>query len=103
MLKREELVIKINKNLDILMGDLNLVLVNKSSDLGLIKCLKWFIIKNNLRNYYDYIIIDCLLILMLYIDSVLVSFDYYLIFNCIDRYLNIGISLLNRVIGDLID
>ena len=43
--KREELVTKINKNLDILMGDLNLVLVNKSSDSGLIKRLKRFITK----------------------------------------------------------
>ena len=45
MPKREELVTKINKNLDILMGDLNLVLVNKSSDSGLIKRLKRFITK----------------------------------------------------------
>lgn len=103
MPKREELVTKINKNLDILMGDLNLVLVNKSSDSGLIKRLKRFITKNNLRNYYDYIIIDCPPTLTLYTDSALVSSDYYLIPNRIDRYSNIGISSLNRAIGDLID
>lgn len=103
MPKREELVTVINKNLDILMGDLNLVLVNKSSDSGLIKRLKRFITKNNLRNYYDYIIIDCPPTLTLYTDSALVSSDYYLIPNRIDRYSNIGISSLNRAIGDLID
>ncbi|MFW2901722.1 ParA family protein [Carnobacterium maltaromaticum] len=100
---REELVTGVNSNLDILMGDLNLVLVNKSSDSGLIKRLKRFIDKNNLRDYYDYIIIDCPPTLTLYTDSALVSSDYYLIPNRIDRYSNIGISSLNRAIGDLIE
>lgn len=100
---KDELVTKINDNLDILSGDLNLVLVNKSSDSGLIRRLKRFINNNNLREIYDYIIIDCPPTLTLYTDSALVSSDYYLIPNRIDRYSNIGITSLNRAIGDLID
>lgn len=100
---REELVTEVNNNMDILCGDLNLVLVNKSSDSGLIKRLKRFITKNKLRDYYDYIIIDCPPTLTLYTDSALVSSDYYLIPNRIDRYSNIGISSLNKAIGDLIE
>ncbi|WP_430514924.1 ParA family protein [Lactococcus lactis] len=102
MPKKEELITNIQENLDILKGDLNLVLVNKSSDSGLIKRLKMFIKVNKLREEYDYIIIDCPPTLTLYTDSALISSDYYLIPNRIDRYSGIGIKSLNRAISDLI-
>lgn len=100
-----ELITKISKNdnLDLLMGNLNLVLVNKSSDPSLLKRLKRFINKNNLREVYDYIIIDCPPTLTLYTDSALISSDFYLIPNRIDRYSNIGISSLTHAIDDLIE
>lgn len=102
MPRKEELITNIQENLDILKGDLNLVLVNKSSDSGLIKRLKMFIKVNKLREEYDYIIIDCPPTLTLYTDSALISSDYYLIPNRIDRYSGIGIKSLNKAIGDLI-
>lgn len=101
--KPEELITTISENLDILKGDLNLVLVNKSSDYGLVKRLKLFINRNNLKEVYDYIIIDCPPTLTLYTDSALLCSDYYLIPNRIDRYSGIGIQSLNRAIGDIID
>ena len=100
---REELITPINDNLDILCGDLNLVLVNKSNDYTLVKRLRRFINQNKLREEYDYIIIDCPPTLTIYTDSSLICSDYYLIPNRIDRYSNIGISSLNKAIGDLID
>jgi chromosome partitioning protein len=99
----EELITQFNNKLDILKGDLNLVLVNKSSDYGLIKRLKLFINRNNLKSIYDYIIIDCPPTLTLYTDSALLCSDYYLIPNKIDRYSGIGIQSLNRAISDIIN
>lgn len=100
---RKDIITPINENLDILNGDLNLVLVNKSNDYTLVKRLKRFINKNNLKEYYDYIIIDCPPTLTIYTDSSLVCSDYYLIPNRIDRYSSMGISSLNKAIEDLID
>ena len=57
--KAENLIINLNKGLDILCGDLNLVLANKNGDYGLVKRLRNFILDNNLKKKYDYIIIDC--------------------------------------------
>ena len=56
MPKKNDLITSINHNLDILCGDLNLVLVNKSNDYSLVKRLKRFISKNDLKQCYDYII-----------------------------------------------
>ena len=49
--KKEDLIISVKnyKNLDLLCGDLNLVLVNKSADYHLVKSLKKFILNNKLR------------------------------------------------------
>ena len=42
--KAENLIINLNKGLDILCGDLNLVLANKNGDYGLVKRLRNFIL-----------------------------------------------------------
>ena len=103
--KKEDLIISLKnyKNLDLLCGDLNLVLVNKSADYHLVKRLKKFILDNKLREEYDYIFIDCPPTLTIYTDSALVCSDYYLIPNKIDRYSNIGISSLQKAVTSLIE
>ena len=103
--KKEDLIISVKnyKNLDLLCGDLNLVLVNKSADYHLVKSLKKFILNNKLREEYDYIFIDCPPTLTIYTDSALVCSDYYLIPNRIDRYSSIGISSLQKAVSSLIE
>lgn len=102
MPKREDLIINLKENLDILCGDLNLVLVNKSSDYSLIKRIRNYIEENNLREIYTYILIDCPPTLNTYTDSALMASDYYLIPNRIDRYSIVGIDSLQRAIKSLI-
>lgn len=98
----DELIVSLKENLDILCGDLNLVLVNKFSDHTFVKRIKNFIYDNNLCDKYDYIIIDCPPTLTIYTDSALMASDYYLIPNRIDRYSIVGIDSLQKAVNNLI-
>lgn len=98
----EEVIINLKENLDILCGDLNLVLVNKVSDHTFVKRIRNFIDDNELRSKYDYIIIDCPPTLTIYTDSALMASDYYLIPNRIDRYSIVGIDSLQKAVNNLI-
>ena len=53
-----DLIIELKQNLSILCGDLSLVLVNRSSDHTFVTRLRNFIEDNNIKQKYDYIIID---------------------------------------------
>lgn len=103
MPKPEEIIINVKENLDIVCGDLNLVLANKISDSALVKRLRNFISINKLREEYDYILIDCPPTLTIYTDSALLASDFYLIPNRIDRYSIIGIDSLQTAISNLVD
>lgn len=103
MPKAEDIIINVKENLDIVCGDLNLVLANKSSDFSLVKRLRNFIAINKLREEYDYILIDCPPTLTIYTDSALLASDFYLIPNRIDRYSIIGIDSLQKAVSSLID
>lgn len=98
----DELIVNLNERLDILCGDLNLVLVNNSSEHAFVRRIRNFIDDNKLRNEYDYIIIDCPPTLTIYTDSALMASDYYLIPNRIDRYSIVGIDSLQKAVNNLI-
>lgn len=100
--KSDEVIINLKENLDILCGDLNLVLVNKVSDYTFIKRIRNFIYDNKLDEKYQYIIIDCPPTLTIYTDSALMASDYYLIPNRIDRYSIVGIDSLQTAVNNLI-
>lgn len=100
--KSEEVIVNLKENLDILCGDLNLVLVNKTNDYTFVKRLKNFIKDNKLKEKYEYIIIDCPPTLTIYTDSALMASDYYLIPNRIDRYSIVGIDSLQSAVKNLI-
>lgn len=98
----EKLIINLKGCLDVLCGDLNLVLVNKVSDHTFVNRIRNFIEDNKLREQYDLIIIDCPPTLTIYTDSALLASDYYLIPNRIDRYSIVGIDSLQEAVGNLI-
>lgn len=100
--KADELIIPLKDNLDILCGDLNLVLVNKSSDHTFVRRIRNFIDDNKLKEKYEFIIIDCPPTLTIYTDSALMASDYYLIPNRIDRYSIVGIDSLQKAVSNLI-
>lgn len=98
----DELIVSLTENLDMLCGDLNLVLVNKVSDHTFVRRIKNFIEDNELKEKYDYIIIDCPPTLTIYTDSALMASNYYLIPNRIDRYSIVGIDSLQKAVNILI-
>lgn len=100
--KADDLIINLKENLDMLCGDLSLVLVNKVSDHTFVKRIRNFIEDNNLKEKYEYIIIDCPPTLTIYTDSALMASDYYLIPNRIDRYSIVGIDSLQQAVTNLI-
>ena len=98
-----DIIINLKSNLDMLCGDLNLVLVNKSNDNRYVKRIRNFIEDNKLKEKYDYIFIDCPPTLTIYTDSALMASDYYLIPNRIDRYSIVGIDSLQKAVTSLIN
>lgn len=100
--KANELIINLKENLDMICGDLSLVLVNKVSDYTFVRRIRNFINENKLREKYDYIIIDCPPTLTIYTDSALMASDYYLIPNRIDRYSIVGIDSLQKAVNNLV-
>ena len=100
--RAQDIIINLKSNLDILSGDLNLVLVNKINDHGYVRRISDFIVDNNLRKVYDLIIIDCPPTITLYTDSALLASDFYIIPNRIDRYSIIGIDSLQKAVNNLI-
>lgn len=97
-----EIIISLKENLDILCGDLNLVLANQSTDNRFVKRIRHFIEDNHLKDIYDYIFIDCPPTLTIYTNSALMASDYYLIPNRIDRYSIVGIDSLQKAISSII-
>ncbi|MDD3186821.1 MAG: AAA family ATPase [Anaerostipes sp.] len=100
--KEFELIENLKENLDVICGDLNLVLVNNSSDHSFANRIRNFIYDNKLKDMYEYIIIDCPPTLTIYTDSALIASDYYLIPNRIDRYSIVGIESLQCAVENLI-
>lgn len=99
----KELITNLTNNLDIICGDLDLVLANRSSDYSFIRRLSNFLKDNKLKENYEYIIIDCPPTLTVYTDSALYASDYYVIPNRIDRYSITGIDSLQNSIKGLIN
>ena len=97
-----DIIVNLKENLDIVCGDLRLVLINNSGDYKNVKKFKKFIDINNLREKYDFILFDCPPTLTIYTDGALLVSDYYLIPNRIDRYSIVGIDSLQKAIKDLI-
>ena len=92
--KAEELIINLKENLDILCGDLNLVLVNKVSDHTFVRRIRNFIEDNKLIENYDYIIIDCPPSLSMLTINAMTTADWVLVPIQCEYYALEGLSQL---------
>lgn len=99
----EEVLVKLNENMDLLPGTINLILVETDKDGSKAKKVNKFIQKNRLREKYDFIFIDCPPTISVYTDAALIASDLYLVPIRIDRYSILGIKLLKQVIDRLDD
>ncbi|RST58589.1 ParA family protein [Siminovitchia terrae] len=96
----EDLIIssKVNENLDIICGTLDLIRLEKSQDSIMKKRLKIFIDKHGLKSEYDYIFIDCPPTISFYTDAALLASDSYIIPVKVDKFSTLGVKLLDKVI-----
>lgn len=101
-LNKEDVIVNLTTNLDIILGDINIIFDDSNRDIR-VKKLKKFIDDNNLRNEYDYILIDSPPTISLYTDTALVASDFYLTPVKIDQYSLLGASSLLTVINNLIE
>lgn len=99
----EEIIVNLDKNMDLVPGTIDLILVESDKDGTKAKKVKSFIQKNNLRDLYDFIFIDCPATISVYTNAALIASDYYLVPNRIDRYSILGIKLLKQAIDRIDD
>lgn len=95
------LIKNISDTLHIVLGDINVINENHS-DSSQIHRIKNFIDDNNLREKYDYILIDCPPTISIYTDASLYCSDYYLLPSKIDKYSSFGTANLVNVVKGLI-
>ncbi|CAI1522942.1 ParA family protein [Serratia fonticola] len=99
-INKEDVITKIDTNLDIILGDINIIF-DTSQEAVRIKKIKNFITDNKIRDEYDYILIDSPPTISLFTDAALVASDYYLVPVKIDHYSVLGATSLISVISNL--
>ncbi len=97
----DKIIHTFSENLDMVLGDINIIFDNNTMDNTRFKRVKKFISENNLKEKYDYILIDCPPTISLYTDSAIIASDYYLVPIKIDQYSILGITNLLTVINNL--
>ncbi len=103
MPKPNDIIIKLDENMDLLPGTIDLILVESDKDGTKAKRVKRFINDNKLKDLYDFIFIDCPPTISVYTDAALIASDFYLVPNRIDRYSILGIKLLKQAIDRIDD
>ncbi|AOM39688.1 ParA family protein [Xenorhabdus hominickii] len=97
-----DVIIKVEDNLHMILGDINIIF-DTTQEAVRIKRIGEFIRSNNLREEYDYILIDSPPTISLFTDSALVTSDYYIVPVKIDYYSILGATSLLNVVRNLKD
>jgi len=96
----EDIVDKLDdKNYHLIPGDLNIIDF-ETSRRGSEKILQAFISENNLKEKYDYILIDSPPTYSIFSIASLIASDYYIVPIAPDVFSALGYELLNRVISN---
>lgn len=102
-LKKEDVIYNLTERLHIIPGDLNTVFMERSPGGESEQKLVNFIKRENLRNDYDYILIDCPPTYSFYTVSAILASDFYLVPLVPDVYSVLGLDLLEKVVSDMKD
>ena len=97
-----EIIRTITPTLDIIVGDINLIFEANTVDTSRLFKLKNFIKRNELREKYDIIVIDCPPTVSVYTNAALIASDYYIIPSRLDLYSSLGITNLLLVVDQLV-
>lgn len=96
----DEIIIEMSDHLDMIFGDINTIFDTEQPAARLHK-LKRFISDHNLRERYDFILIDSPPTISLFTDAALVASDFFLVPVKIDHYSILGATSLLSVIGNI--
>lgn len=96
----EEIIVSLSQNLDMIFGDINTIFDIEQPAARLHK-LKRFIEDNDLKNTYDFILIDSPPTISLFTDAALVASDYFLVPVKLDHYSVLGATSLLSVISNM--
>lgn len=105
-LETEDIILKLEKNmqLDIIPGTLSTIFLERSSNSSnMEKSIYNFIEEKNLREIYDYILIDCPPTYSVYTVAALLPSDFYLIPVDPGIYSVLGISMLEKVVSAIVE
>lgn len=90
---------QIKDNLFLIPGDLDLFESLPGDSVGKHEILERHIVSHDLRNNYDYILIDCPPNWTILTQSSLFASDYYIVPSKIDLFSSVGISLLEKLVN----
>ncbi|MEQ5325290.1 MULTISPECIES: ParA family protein [Proteus] len=96
----DDVITEITNNLDIILGNMDIIFDTDQVSIR-VKKLNKFIIDNDLKSKYDYILIDSPPTISIFTDAALIASDYYVAPIKIDYYSILGASNLINVIDYL--
>lgn len=97
---KEDVIINLNGNLDMILGDLDIIFDTGSESIRVHK-VERFIEEHKLKEHYDFILIDSPPTISLFTDAALLASDYYLVPVKIDHYSVLGAASLISVVENL--
>ncbi|MDQ0202456.1 ParA family protein [Pectinatus haikarae] len=98
----DNVIKKLSNTLSIIPGDLDTVFMERETGTGASEQRLFnFIDKNNLKDEYDYIFIDCPPTYSFYTVAAVLASDFYFVPLKPDAYSLLGLDLLERVINDM--
>lgn len=100
-LKKEDVILNLYPNLDIIPGDINVMFEHNTVDNTRLIRIRNFIDDNKLREIYDYILIDCPPTISMYTESSIMASSHYIMPMKIDQYSVLGTSNLVSIVSKL--
>ncbi|PRR85938.1 ParA family protein [Clostridium luticellarii] len=92
----QEIIYNVNDKFSIVPGDLNMIKISQSTDSTLAMQLEQFI--KNIKSAYDFIFIDCPPTQSIYIQSALMTSDYYILPVKPDYLSSLGMELFQHMV-----